>query len=306
MSEELKRKLYNYEADPPETVWSKIAISFDEDIPADLPKKLYDLEIAPPITAWNTIEDELESDVEEFHSDKLYNLETKPPKEAWKKISAALDEEKVLPQISSKRKTIPFVRYAAAACIIGVIAFGAFKLLDNKTNKAVAEKTIEQKKDTTATVESRNQSPLQAGQPLSNNLPKEKPRLAQNNTSSKKRSSASSANYMTLMASLPSTSSPLASNFKHASLQGEVPGNCSTISEADRYLMFLNPDGYLIRMSKKLAETLGCVSPNQNSGYNQCQEQIKKWRDKIAQSPATSSPDNFMDLVDMIKSAQDN
>jgi hypothetical protein len=85
-----------------------------------------------------------------------------------------------------------------------------------------------------------------------------------------------------------------------------VAGNCPVISDADRYLSFMNPDGYLIRMSKKLADALGCNYANGNSEeYKQCQEQIKKWRDKIAQSPASSSPDNFMDLLDILKSVQD-
>ena len=97
-----------------------------------------------------------------------------------------------------------------------------------------------------------------------------------------------------------------ASDFRHASLTGDIPGNCSQISDADPYMMFMNPDGYLIRISKKLAEALGCIYTNGNSDeYNRCQDQIKKWRDKIAQSPATSSPDNFMDILNVIKSVQE-
>jgi hypothetical protein len=70
--------------------------------------------------------------------------------------------------------------------------------------------------------------------------------------------------------------------------------------------MFVNPDGYLIRISKKLAETLGCSYTNGSSDENnRCQDQIRKWRDKIAQSPATSSPDNFMDILNVIKSVQE-
>ena len=96
------------------------------------------------------------------------------------------------------------------------------------------------------------------------------------------------------------------SDFRQASLTGEIPGNCSQISDADPYIMFVNPDGYLIRISKKLAETLGCVYTNGNSEqYDRCQDQIRKWRDKIAQSPATSSPDNFMDILNVIKSVQE-
>jgi hypothetical protein len=96
------------------------------------------------------------------------------------------------------------------------------------------------------------------------------------------------------------------SDFSQISLKGDIPGNCSLISDADPYLMFVNPDGYLIRISKKLAETLGCIYTNGNSDeYNRCQDQIKKWRDKIAQSPATSSPDNFMDILNVIKTVQE-
>ena len=98
-----------------------------------------------------------------------------------------------------------------------------------------------------------------------------------------------------------------ADNFQQASLSGNIPGSNSWLSDADRYLMFMNPDGYLIRMSKKLAQALCCFYTDGNSEeFKQCQEQIKKWRDKIAQSPASSSSDNFMDVLDIIKTVQDN
>ena len=111
---------------------------------------------------------------------------------------------------------------------------------------------------------------------------------------------------MTLLADAsegPTNSS--ARQFQHASLKvAEVPGNCAAISEEDRYLSFMNPDGYLIRISKKLAEALKCYLPT-DAQDTPCDEQIKKWRDKIAQYPASASPDNFMDVLNMIKAAQD-
>jgi hypothetical protein len=307
MSGELKRKLYNYEAEPPETVWSRIVTALDQEINAEFPKKLHDLEAPPPFDGWNRIEERLEEDIHEQYPIKLYNLEVVPPPRTWNKILALLDEEKAIPEIPSKRRIISFVRYAVAACIIGLLAFGTFTLLNQKTDsRKTALQTVIPRKDSSAAL---IQNPIQQlTPPPSNNLPREGTGLAQIEPKPRKRTSSEPAVYMTQMAAtFPAVAGTRSiSDFRQVSLKGEIPGNCSLISDADPYLMFVNPDGYLIRISKKLAETLGCIYTNGNSNeYNRCQDQIKKWRDKIAQSPATSSPDNFMDILNVIRSVQE-
>src|SRR4030095_1217122 len=306
MSEELKRKLYNYEAEPPEVVWNRIVTDLDQEINAEFPQKLYDLEQTPRSELWDRIEQGLEKGGKEQYPEKLYNIEIAPPPQAWNKILMLLDEEKSLPG-TKKGRIVSFVRYAAAACIIGVISFGAFKLLNQTTgNKAVAIKTVAPQKDSSPTL---NQNPTQQPIPsVSNNLPKESSSLAQTESKHRKKTLPEAATYMTQMAATfpAAAGSKSVSDFSQISLTGDIPGNCSLISDADPYLMFVNPDGYLIRISKKLAETLGCIYTNGNSNeYNRCQDQIKKWRDKIAQSPATSSPDNFMDILNVIKTIQE-
>jgi len=307
MSEELKRKLYNYEAEPPEIMWSRIVATLDQEINAEFPQRLYTLEAPPPFDAWNRIEEKLEEDIQEQYPTKLFNLEVAPPPQTWNKILTLLDEEKAIPEIPSKRRIISFVRYAVAACIIGLIAFGTLKLLNQKTDsRSTALKTVSPRKDSSAAL---IPNPTQqVTPPPSNNLPREGTGLAQMETKSRKRTSSEPAAYMTqTAATFPVLAgSGSISDFRQVSLKGDIPGNCSLISDADPYLMFVNPDGYLIRISKKLAETLGCIYTNGNSNeYNRCQDQIKKWRDKIAQSPATSSPDNFMDILNVIKSVQE-
>ena len=79
MNEELKRKLYNYEAEPPEIMWSRIVATLDQEINAEFPQKLYTLETPPPFDAWNRIEEKLEEDIQEQYPTKLYNLEIAPP-----------------------------------------------------------------------------------------------------------------------------------------------------------------------------------------------------------------------------------
>ncbi len=309
MNEELKRKLSNYEENPPEKMWGRIAQALNEEIINEFTQKLYNSEVTPPANAWNKIAAALETNIQEEYPGKLYNLEVIPPTETWQKISTVLDEENTLPQISSKRKIIPFIKYAAAASLIGVIAYGAFKLLNQKKiDHAVAVKTVLPQKNPSNIIEPGNQKnpSAQTIPALSNDLPKQNVSFVRTNVFSKKRASFIRTGYMTQSPDVSSSISNSSSlNFQQASLKGEIPGNCSVISDADRYLNFMNPDGYLIRMSKKLAEALGCFYTNGNSQeYNQCQEQIKKWRDKIAQFPASPSPDNFMDLLDIIKSVQ--
>jgi hypothetical protein len=311
MNEELKRKLHDYEVTPSQRMWDKIAAVLDEEMNAEFPQKLYDTEVTPPARTWNKIAASLETGNQVEYPAKLYNLEIAPPAVTWEKISAVLDKENSLPQISSKRKTVPFVRYAVAASIIGVVAFGALKLLNQKSaNRAVAIKTDIPQNTSPIIIQpdSQKNSSAQTVPAPSNNLPKEGTVLVKTNVVSKRKSSAQQTGYMTQLADVSTgVTNSSALNFQQASLRGEIPGNCPLISDVDRYLMFMNPDGYLIRMSKKLAEALGCFYTNGNSEeYKQCQEQIKKWRDKIAQSPATSSPGNFMDILDIIKSLQDN
>jgi|SRR5689334_4587521 len=306
MSEELKRKLYNYEAEPAEGIWQRIASGLDQEINAEFPQKLYTIEETPPAGLWNKIEQQLEKDDKEKYSAKLYDVEVAPPAEAWNKILSSLDEEKTSSQINPGTRIISFVRYAVAACLVGLIAFGTFKLINQKTGSGpVAIKGVLPQKDSSTPS---NQGATQESVPVpSNNLPKENPILAQADIKPRKKN-LPEPTYMTQVAitSPTATGSKAISDFRRVSLSGDIPGNCSQISDADPYLMFVNPDGYLIRISKKLAETLGCIYTNGNSAeYNRCQDQIKKWRDKIAQSPATSSPDNFMDVLNVIKSVQE-
>jgi hypothetical protein len=310
MSEKLKKKLFNYEVSPPESAWAKIVNALQEEVNAEFPHKLYEAEITPPAEAWNKIVSKLEPVEKEEYAAKLYHLEVSPPTDTWRKISSALDQENSLPTISLRRKIPAVVRYAVAASLIGFMAFGVFKLLNKKgKDRDIAGKTVAPQKTLPATIQGGNQQTpsVQSVPVLSNNLPKERIVLARAKTVSKKKFNTSQAAYMTQtpdMAYAVNLSS--ASGFQQASLRGDVPGNCPLIVDADRYLNFMNPDGSLIRVSKKLADAVGCFYNNGTSDeYKQCQEQMKRWRDKISQSSSAPSTDNFLDVLDIIKSAQD-
>jgi len=308
MSEELKKKLFNYEVSPPENAWVKIVDALEEEINAEFPRRLYDAEIAPPADSWNKIASALEP-VKEEYAEKLYQLEVSPPIDAWQNISGALQEEHAVPRIS-RRKITPFVRYAIAASLIAFVAFGVLKLLNQKaTDQGIAGNKVAPQKTSPAIIDSSvEQTPLVHSVPaLSNNLPQEGLVLAKAKTGSKNKLTTSQSSYMTQTPDMAyAVNSSAASAFQQASLRGDVPGNCPLIVDADRYLNFMNPDGSLVRISKKLADAVGCYYNNGTSDeYKQCQEQMKRWRDKITQSSSAPSTDNFMDVLDIIKSVQD-
>jgi hypothetical protein len=307
MSEELKKKLLNYEVSPPDSAWAKIVDALEDEINAEFPNRLYEAEITPPTDAWNKIVSALEPMNKEEYAEKLYQLEVAPPADAWQNISGALHEEHA---VSPRRKIAPIVRYAVAASLIAFVAFGVLKLLNQKTNqRGIANKTVTPQKTSPAEVQpSSAQTPsVQAVPVLSNNLPKERLTLARTKTASKKKLTANQSSYMTQTPDMAyAVNSSAASAFQQASLRGDVPGNCPLIIDADRYLNFMNPDGSLVRISKKLADAVGCYYNNGTSDeYKQCQEQMKRWRDKITQSSSAPSTDSFMDVLDIIKSVQD-
>lgn len=68
--------------------------------------------------------------------------------------------------------------------------------------------------------------------------------------------------------------------------------------------MLMTPDGQFIRMSKKLGDLLCCVSGEEQDP--DCIDQMKRWRQKIAISNLTPSPGNFMDILNLVKSLQEN
>jgi hypothetical protein len=308
MNEKLKAKLYDYEINPPEKIWSDISASLDEETHAAFPKRLKEIEIVPADKVWDQITKSLDKSVEQTYSTKLSNLEIDPPIGTWEKISTAIQEQRPAPQISSGRRINLFIKYAAAACLIGVVATAAFYFFNSKKESSIVKTSIAPKKNAEPVIPGNGSNSAAQVPALSNNLPNEgtSPATTATITSvGRKKNPVQETSYMAQLVSpsVADDNSTLDCAFQEAVLHGNVPGNCSSISDGDPYLMFANADGYLTRISKKLAEALGCVYTRANS--NPCEEQLKKWRDKVAQSPANSSPDNFMDLLDIIKSIRE-
>jgi hypothetical protein len=322
MNSELKNRIYAYEVTPPATVWNKIADELDESHLADqFPKKLFQSNIAPPASAWESISASLGMEtVENEFPSVLYNLEASPPAAAWNKIEAALDAE-----ATPKRKLVSmgsWVRYAAAAVVLAAVTYGGLRILnsqqDSSTDIAVTGTTptsvesnpvAPQQNEKTAPSEELTRQSIQDEARNDAALEQSKQTYASLGASDKKRMKKVSSEYF----QAPADPIEISANFNPVHTYEELAcsevstpsfaNNTGSIEIAGRYAMLMTPDGHFIRISRKLGNLVCCVSGEDQD--EECVDQLKKWRKKLANSPVTPSPGNFMDIVDLINTLKD-
>lgn len=309
MSSGLSDKLNNYEVVPPARTWEKIVLELDNsELSKKFPSRLYNIQIAPPVFVWQNIAVALdESALVNHYAGKLVGIEIAPPVGAWNKIKTLLDAEQEI--LSERRRILPFMKYAAAAAIIGFLAWGGIVLFSNKSEEGKltkqqstppegnSQKTSDDKtlnftdeniavSDINASLEeARNDAALEASK-------KTYARLDVGVTRSKIKNAAH-------FFFIPDNYEP--SGTRGFNAEPEVT---SFTDIPSRYIMLMTPDGKIIRMSKKLRELVCCVSGEEQD--KECVDQMKKWREKIANPSATHSSSNFMDILSLVNAMQDN
>jgi hypothetical protein len=259
---------------------------------SSLQNKMKNYEVVPPANAWDKIVAALDesSSGNEFPS-KLYNAEAAPPAAAWENIKAALEPEEAR-LVPLKRKTPGFIRYAAAAILIGIAAFGVIRLTSgtsNNNNTVAINPTDTSVNRNTAKSDN---TPVQEEQPIP--LPDQRDLAAQPEQVSRKYPGKSNTPQIALYTYDPADDLRLNPIYDY----GEPATNV-----VDRYIMLMTPEGNIIRMSKKLGNLVCCVSGEEQD--DDCKTQIKKWQEKLATSPADASSGNFLDILTLMNSLEE-
>jgi hypothetical protein len=282
MSERLQHKLYNHEVKPPEKVWEKIVASLDE------------------------------SHLSESFPSKLYNLEANPPLSVWEKIESSLVEEGGV-VIPVRRQFYRIRRYAVAAILIGIVALGSLWIINNSGKNDLATTEIQDGKDSLnkktedVTVIESTEDKLQKERDDAA-LEASKQTFAKLETSSRKRIMAVNPQFLTLPVetSRNNEQNPEDTyrNIFYSSINSSVHLDAEKYNITDRYVMLMTPDGHIIRMAKKLGDLVCCVAGEDPDEV--CTDQLKKWRDKLANAPVTPSPGNFLDILSLVNSLREN
>jgi hypothetical protein len=357
MSNVLKNKMYDYEVTPPATVWEHVAVSLDEiNSQKDITERIYNhevpapvgtwskiadtldlelqetkfrsdvlnLEVAPPSFTWNKIAEQLDTQPQENFSTRLYEYEVTPPANSWGKIVVALDDEQTTaPVIPIRKNYSRLFRIAAAAAIIGIIAWAGFSLFNNgksiQDDNTLANKDVKinvpvtpviKTKQTPSAEEIKENNPIAeattetaiATKTAANNVRKwTRPLIKQQQepvyTFAETESHTNSDDI-----SIADTKS-LHSNKRKTIATATTDTNTDT-----RYLVYLTEQGDIVKLSKKLADLKciytkdGTVSQDALAKLDaaECNDQVKFWQEKMANSSLQSSS-NPLELIEILK-----
>lgn len=305
MNSGFQNRMYNYEVAPPQGVWDKINNELDDSaLENKFPATLKKIEAMPPSTAWQNIALALdESLLVGDYSSKLSGIAIQPPTDTWNKIKNSLDSEGGL-VIPVKRKIAPFIRYAAAAAIIGFITWGGFYLYNSKAdNTPIAKETNPSSNENTNSITN----------DLTNIIPAENIGIDDITASLEEaRNDAALEASKKTFASLDV--SVVKSKVKNAASFYFVPENDETnvrglgdlqpptqkTDLSNRYFTLMTPEGNIIRISKKLSDIVGCVAGAEQD--QDCLDQLKKWRQKMANPTSTPTSGNFIELLNLANS----
>ncbi|MFT4093371.1 MAG: hypothetical protein QM640_07005 [Niabella sp.] len=261
----LSQNLTSLEIPPPAHIWANITHQLDEaDREAGLSGKLYQTEIAPPAGMWSAISNELDDQQAlEIIASKLSNLQVRPPSTTWTYIKDVLEEKQKAPALVVPINHNRWLKYAAAACFIAVISItGYFIFEDNGSGTSIS----------TATNNSPNTGAVIQQASAGTNNPSD-PDL-QGQATSKDQAMAGIRTKLGNAYTL--------SNERNSELQ-------------DRYIILMTQEGNVVRMSKKVGNMADCIAGEDHS----CDDQILKWQKEMANSTATSTPGNFLDILDI-------
>ena len=317
----LKNKLVDINAEPPAVIWNQVKKNLDEFEPENIiADKLSQFNEIPPTGIWNKINAELDNDLlTEKFAKHLIVLEITPPESNWQSIISELDNQ--IPVVPLTRKSSRFIKYAAAAVILGFVAWGGIQLLNTGTNKPeeVATTKIESaptintpQSQSTEVKTADNNSTTATGQDEKTDTPKEQ--LAALNKREIKNKPGSMSTNKNLLASLNtfqnnhSGTEEIVADVNNLQQNKRVPittNNADTT--APRYLVYLNEEGSLIKVSKKLAD-LKCIYTKDGeitqgalASLNKqiCTDLVKTWQEKLAKAPFSSF--DPLELADILK-----
>jgi hypothetical protein len=329
----LQQLLLQTEVTPPEMVWEKITLTldeqqadqplqqkilqFEEEVPAlvwnnleadlndlSLQKKIESLEEVVPPMAWEQIAFAL--DVEQNDqaiAATLHALEVAPPSSAWNTIEAGLDEQraKVIPM---KGNATRIFRLAAAAAITGILAWGGYRLINSEspeqtTTIAAAEASVTPDVVLPVPVPQDSITEEEVPQDATPTRVQIKQRIKQN---------------LKLNDAVANIETPDHSLENYVPYQGIhhqkqlAPQSTNGFSESE-YYMLLNDDGELVRVSKKITD-LKCVAVSGSNNatpqeLKDCNDQLKRWREKMAMAAAFSASAGDIDLNQLSNSTTD-
>lgn len=335
----LQQTLLNAEVPPPQSVWEKIAVSLDEqeaddplrtqilameaEAPAQawlqiepalddlaLQQKILEVEETVPSLVWDAIDAELAADAFDTKvAGMLQQTEVAPPPSNWNAIEQQLQETEPAKIISINKNNSRVIRLAIAAAVTGVLAWGGYRLLNNETTEtgsaSLAAVTTTPAQQSTATTPAINDSNTIAADETADT------EIVRRAAIKERIKQKSSLNDAVAYVETPDHNLQNTVNYQGIHHTAADPNTNTTGFAENQYYMVLNENGELVRVSKKI-NNLKCAVSNGSTQVDattalqskECNEQIKKWREKMAFAAAISASAGDIDLNELVNSTE--
>lgn len=253
----------------------------------ELQHKLFSYEVPPPEGVWNKITASLNKDISFTLSEKLFQYEEEPSLTVWQNISSRLDHS-----VKQEAKVVPFyiqyrrpLKYSGAIAIFIFLAVVTSLFVSKKTESEVpaqgTESSVDTKKDSSkpSEVSKENRSIAQLSE-------KNKP---EHLIARSKISKIRQEEYQT------SSSSSFESFLPQQAEKNEV---VSSSIPSDKYMMYSDGDGNVVRLPKKIFNAFSCPTED-----IVCKQKLQLLKEKFAASAMTA---DFAGLLQILKSLQEN
>jgi hypothetical protein len=295
----LQQQLLQLEEQAPSFIWEQLQPALDD---LSIQKKINSVEETVPATVWDQIEQQLNIDQNDAYiAATLQATEVTPPATAWSFIEGSLEDSGAKVISINRNSPKRFYRMAAAAAVIGILAWGGYRLLN--TNRTTETPAIAAAEPTIKTTE-----PAVIPQPDSNTATAEPVVEATSSRVQIKERIKQKLASPDALAYVETPDHSLENNVAYQGIhhkQAETTKETSGFSES-KYFMVLNDDGELVRVSKKISN-LKCAGTTTVDAATalqskDCNEQIKVWREKMAMAAAISASAGDIDLNALINS----
>lgn len=263
-----KRQLILASVSPPSFIWNNIELELEEaKHDEQLATSINQNKVTAPALLWENIEELLDADADKVLADTINSFEVQAPAYSWNFIENELHPPAKI--ISITKRYTPIYRMAAAAVVIGFVTWGVFQFLPKQaTQAAYTQNTPTPKKVPTppdtnlkpaepfiAVIEPKSVTPSQANNLIALYKPKQVKKIASDEV-----------------------------------MQHDKPSTKKTDFSETNYLLVLNDNGDLIRVSKKLS-SMDCAKNNELPvdaitalQAKDCDAQIKKLQQRMATS----------------------
>lgn len=298
----LADRLLSAEEPLPEEMWFRIEQQLNDE---DWNKQLQETEETPPASVWNAIEANLDyaNQDEQFARLLLQSTEI-PPTEIWQAVEEELNKEQPGKVIQMFPKWKPFLRFAAAAVVISAVTWGVYEIItETKSAATVAEiKPSESLSPADKNIQPATEKKQENNSTALNELPVKQKTKVKSQLSSAQIAANGLTDHLT------SKSVPVENLHHH---KKPVAKNPTSSFAEDQYLLVLDNNGELIRVSKKLGSMKCATGANEipvdattalESGN--CSGQIKEWQKKLATSMAISPFSGFIDVKEIISTVE--